>query len=247
MKLLFSTLAVSILITGCASTPPKLTQKELAKEELAKISKVEIYYHPSSYTIVDGGGSSMAGLGGALGLFGMFAALAVDAGSKLTAVERAEARSKEFNQLMLDAQVADINKEQAEAIARMIASTGREVKLTAIKRPAGDFSKDQEFASNVQWSEGYAPLILRATTGYAAESATASYQSVAVTEYVLKDASGKQLIKNKLIRRGSGDTYQTFDGLKGATGAVVVVLNKDMQTQATELHQQSFEPEQAKK
>ncbi|WP_457832457.1 hypothetical protein, partial [Staphylococcus aureus] len=61
----------------------------MARNEIEKITRVEIFYHPSEYGVMDLGGSGAAGMSGAFGIFGLVAGLALDASSKLSFADRA--------------------------------------------------------------------------------------------------------------------------------------------------------------
>lgn len=245
-KFLSVLLALSIVLSvGCATAPqPSPSQKEVHRYAIERISKVEIFYHPAEYSVVDLGGSKASQMAGVFGLFGMFAILAAEAGSKLTAVERTEARSQEFDQLIQADKMADIHLAQAQQLAALIQGTGREVKLTKIERPSGGKSLAVSTQPKLDFTEGYAPLLLRVTTGYGAESATASYKSIALTEFALFDAgSHKQvLVTAQLKKRDNGVTYQTFDGLKSSRALAVESLQRDLGEAAQLVFNATFAP-----
>ncbi|MEB0140702.1 MULTISPECIES: hypothetical protein [unclassified Undibacterium] len=233
-----------VLITGCTTTPVVVSQKEVARKDIEKISKIEIFYQPSEYVVMDLGGSSASGVAGIFGVFGTIAGIAIDASSKLTFRERASARSKEFTDLLKAEKAPDINALQAEYLAALIKKSGRDVKLTSIAQPTEiaslmDVKKPTD--NNLNDHQGYARLILRVTSGYTAESATSSYKSLAATEYVLRDHEGKRLVSENLINKDNGETYMTFDRLKSSSKVAAESLGKNTIAQADEIFRQTFD------
>jgi len=238
----------TVVSVGCTFAPQASpSQKEVNHDAIGRISSVEIFYHPAEYSVVDLGGSKASQMAGAFGVLGMFAILAAEAGSKLTAVERTEARSKEFDQLIQADRMADIHHVQAQQLAALIQGTGREVKLTKIARPSGGKSLASSTQPELRFNKGYAPLLLRVTTGYGAESATAAYKSIALTEFALLDAgSHKQvLVADQLKKRDNGVTYQTFDGLKSSRALAVESLQRDLGEAAQLVFNATFAPIEA--
>lgn len=245
--------SVSLLVTGCASAPQSkpVAQNELARKDIEKITRVEIFYHPAHYGVMDLGGSGAAGMSGAFGIFGLMAGLALHANSKLTVVERTEARSKEFTALLKDKGTPDVNAAQAEYLAELIRKSGREVILTSVKRPTGETplmdvttasSSDAATAVPVALNQpGTARLILRLTSAYGAESATSSYQSLMITDAVLRDASGKRLVSMELTKKDNGETYSTFESLKANADEAALSLNKDAVEQAQQVFHNTFD------
>ncbi|MCA1323768.1 hypothetical protein [Herbaspirillum sp. alder98] len=231
------TACIVFLISGCASAPKQVEQKERARKDIEKITAVEIFYHPTHYVVMDLGGSSVSGIGGIFGVFGAIAGAAIEASSKLTFKERTEARSKEFMALLKDAKTPDLNAAQAEYLATLIRKSGREVIVTAVERPTQETSlmdvKDGE--------PGVARLILRVTSGYTAETATASYKSTAITEFALRNPTGKRLVSMELSKRDNGETYSTFDSLKAASTVAAESLAKDANQQADSIFRQTFD------
>ena len=245
--------STALLLNGCASAPATkpVSQQELMRKDIEQITKVEIFYHPSEYAIVDLGGSDARGLAGAFGFFGLMAGLALDAGSKLTYQDRAEARSKEFTALMKDQGTPDLNAIQAERLAELIRQSGREVVITSTKRPSQDLLKmdvtpasgDQNASASTSPTNdaGTARLILRVSAGYGAESAMAVYHSMVLTDAVLRDANGKRLITLRLEKQNSGETYRTFEGLKSSAPDAMAVLKKDALAQAEHVYEGTFD------
>ena len=236
--------SLSILITGCASAPQtkQVAQNEKARQDIEKITRVEIFYHQPEYVVMDLGGSSASGMAGIFGVFGTLAGAAIDAGSKLTFKERAEARSKEFTALLKDSSTPDLTALQAGHLAELIKKSGREVTLTSVGRPGKETSMmDVASATGINTDPGTARLILRVTSGYTAESATASYRSTVITEFVLRDASGKRLVSMYMNKRDNGETYSTFDSLKSASKVAAESLNKDALQHADDVYRGTFD------
>ncbi len=245
--------SVSLLVTGCASAPRSkpVAQNEMARNEIEKITRVEIFYHPSEYGVMDLGGSGAAGMSGAFGIFGLVAGLALDASSKLSFADRAAARSKEFTALLKDKGTPDINAAQAEYLAGLIRKSGREVIVTSVKRPTGETPlMDVTTASSTAAASampvaltqpGTARLILRVTTGYGAESATASYRSLMITHAVLREPGGKRLVFMELTKKDNGETYSTFESLKSNADEAALSLNKDAVEQAQQVFHNTFD------
>lgn len=235
----------TVISVGCTFAPQASpSQKEVNHDAIERISKVEVFYHPAEYAVVDLGGSKASQMAGVFGVLGMLAILAAEAGSKLTAVDRTEARSKEFDQLIQADNMADIHLVQAQQLAALIQGTGREVKLTKIERPSGGDSLAISTRPTLDFTEGYAPLLLRVTTGYGAESATASYKSMALTEFALFDAGSPKrvLVTDQLKKRDNGVTYQTFDGLKSSRALAVESLQRDLGEAAQLVFNATFAP-----
>lgn len=246
MSKFFSALMCLAIVfsVGCASVRhPSASQKEVNHDAIQRISKVEIFYHPAEYSVIDLGGSKASQMAGVFGPLGLLAVLAAEAGSKLTALDRAQARSKEFDQLIQADQMADINLVQAKQLATLIQDTGRDVKLTMIQRPQGERLATPT-QPKLEFTAGYAPLLLRVTTGYGAESATAAYKSIAVTEFALFDDTTQErlLVTDQLKKRDNGVTYQTFDGLKSSRALAVESLQRDQEDAAQLVFNATFAP-----
>ncbi|MBB3214377.1 hypothetical protein FHW67_003694 [Herbaspirillum sp. Sphag1AN] len=244
-SLLVALLACVIALSaGCASTPEHVPQKETARADIEKITKVDIFYHPAEYSVVDAGGSSLSGLASFLGPIGTLAGAALDAGSKLTVAERATARSKEFTALIEDAGTPEITLMQAERLAERIRESGREVRLISVKRPLGKMSamdaSDPE-AATADYMPDRARLVLRVTPGYRAESAMSSFQSVMTTAFVLRDAEGKHLVSYSLRKQDNGETYMAYEGLKEAAATAAASLLKDALAQADDVFVMTFD------
>jgi hypothetical protein len=87
VKRLISLLTIAVVLTGCATGPDKAAL-QARKQALANITRMEIFYNgKDELAVVDGGGSSITGLGGLLGPIGLLAAVGADADSKHTLAE----------------------------------------------------------------------------------------------------------------------------------------------------------------
>lgn len=216
MRKLVSIIIGITLLAGCAVRPPAyVTQKQSNQHAIEKIQKIEILYHADDeYPIIDRGGSGMTGMAGLLGPVGLLIAVGADAGSKLSVAERAASRSKEFTKAIhVSFPDQGLNSQFANKLADLLRASGRTVRLTQVERPVGNDILSMSTIKGVQQSEGYAPLVLRITTGYGADSATSSYRPILVTEYVLKDEAKKVLVENKETSNEGEKTYLTYQGL----------------------------------
>ena len=213
MKKLWALFIAALLLAGCASGPDTAAL-DSRKTELATMPKIEIFYNDKDELVVmDGGGSSMAGLGGIFGPVGMLFALGADAASKLTLAERAEARSKEFSALVSKSETAQtLNRQFAEELATRIRAGGKEVKVTPVQRIKGDLGSAS--MPDASFTAGYAPLVLRITTGYGAKDATSSYRPIIVIEQALKrDGQQKALYQNTFTSPGDEPNYMAYSSL----------------------------------
>ena len=236
------------LITGCATKTvvPPIAQ-ELNQAVIRKITKVEVFYHPAEFAVVDLGGSGAAGMAGILGPVGMLIALGMDASSKLTFKQRVEARSKQFDAAVKTSSLSDVNLLQAEYLAQAIRRTGREARISKIERPLGGDAKAMAMGLGWKPADDHAGMVVRTTVGYGAESATASYKSIAINDFLLTDADGKTLAFGRAQRKDNGVTYQTFSGLLESHKTAVNSLTQDLIRNADEamkktLDLASFEP-----
>lgn len=214
MKKLIALFSAAIVLAGCASGPDKAAL-QARKEALATISKIEIFYNgKDELGVIDGGGSSMTGMAGLFGPIGLLVAVGVDAGSKLTLAERAEARSKEFTAMIGKSETAQtLNRQFAEELATRIRASGKEVKITPVQRiKGGDLASSK--IPDIQFTPGYAPLFLRITTGYGAKDALSSYRPVIVIEQALKrDGQEKTLYQNTFTSPTDEPTYMAYSTL----------------------------------
>ncbi|WP_152680213.1 hypothetical protein [Chromobacterium subtsugae] len=218
-------------MSGCSSAKKPRKNKYLAQaSSAAAIKNIDIYYHKADYGVMDLDGSSGLQVGGLFGAVGLLASLGAEAASRATAKDRSVARSEEFSKLMnsLDGD-NDIDLAQAKKLADMLTASGRTVRLVEIKRPQAErLLLDQ--TPNLPDSDENAVLVLRTTLGYGAESATASYKSIVVTEYVLQKINGEVVHRGKQTIHDDGQTYMTFSGLKEAYVETHQALGKDAQT-----------------
>lgn len=213
MKKTIALLTAALVLVGCAAGPDKVAL-QARKEALAKISKVEIFYNgKDELAVIDGGGSSMTGMAGLFGPIGLLVALGADAGSKLTLVERAGARSKEFTAVIGKSETAQtLNRQFAEEVATRIRASGKEVKITPVGRFNGDLASSK--IGDAEFTPGYAPLFLRITTGYGAKDALSSYRPVIVIEQALKrDSQEKTLYQTAFTSPTGEPTYMAYSTL----------------------------------
>jgi hypothetical protein len=216
MKKILLGLGILALVSGCANNAPAPpSQKEIHQAAIRNIKNVEILYHPDRYVVMDLGGSGGTGMGGLFGPIGMLVALGVDAGSKLTFAERAEARSKEFTAAVRASYPGrDLDAEFADKLADLLRKQGRTVSLTKIERPAGDpLGIGAEYHA-MHSSAADANVVLRITTGYGAASATSSYEPLIVVEYALVQ-NKRILVDGKISINDGKKSYLTFPELLG--------------------------------
>ena len=201
-KILILTVSL-ILLAGCATGPDKAALAA-RKQATDPLTKVEILYNaPEELVVLDGGGSGAAGFSALLGPVGMLIALGVNAGSKLSAAERAEARSKEFTAAVRKSVAAqEMNQQFAQALAARIRASGREVKLTPTKRANGPLPDIK--VPEVQQAADYAPLMVRITTGYGAKDSTSAFRPLVTIEYVLKK-SDQSTVHQSTFSSASGE------------------------------------------
>ena len=211
MKKLIALLTAAMVLAGCATGPDKVAL-QARKDALEKIAKIEIFYNGSDELVVlDGGGSSMTGIAGLFGPIGLLVALGADASSKLTMAERAEVRSREFTVTVgKSGSEQTLNRQFAEELAAPMRAIGKEVKITPIQR-IKDKDLGREEIPDVQITPGYAPLILRITTGYVAKDALSSYRPIIVIEQALKrDGQEKPLYKNTFTSPIEAPSYMSY-------------------------------------
>ena len=211
MKKLIALLTAGVMLAGCAAGPDKVAL-QAQRDAIAKIAKIEIFYNgDDELGVLDGGGSNMTGLAGLFGPIGLLVAVGVHANSRLTMAERAQARSKEFTTAVAKSgSEQTLNRQFAEALAAPIRATGKDVKITPTQRiKAGDL--DSEGIPEVQITPGYAPLILRITTGYVAKDALSSYRPTIVIEQALKrDGQERPLYKNTFTSPVEEPSYMSY-------------------------------------
>lgn len=244
MKKLLASIIAAVVLSGCATGPDKAALK--AREDaLAKISKVEIFYNgKDELVVIDGGGSSMTGMAGLFGPVGMLVALGADAASKLTLAERAEARSKEFTEMIGQGDSAQtLNRQFAEELANRIRAGGREVKTTPIQRKGGDLAISK--MPDAQLTPGYAPLFLRITTAYGAKDALSSYRPVIVIDHALKQHDGETSVyQNTFSARDGEPTYMAYATLLSQSKEAHDGLRRGLLDAADKVYTSVFIPAQ---
>jgi hypothetical protein len=197
MKILFAIVTTLLLLSGCAGVP----QKEQHKTEISNLKNIEIFYHSDGYgvIVVESGG--------------FFALASIGEHSRI------EERSKAFlNAIQESFPDKDLNLSFVQKLAEKIHAGGREVKITKIDRPVGDLDifKTNSYV-NAPKTPGYAPLALRITTQYVANSFMTGFASVVDVKYQLGSADGKnELINLSDQGGGKGETYMQFDSLLAA-------------------------------
>lgn len=204
------------VLAGCATAPkPMLSTQEKAEfgARLERIKSVEILYSDKdAITVVDGGGSGAIGLAGLLGPIGLIAAVVADGASKVTRMERGQARTSEFKaKVLAELPMSNLSRDFAEQVAEKLTARGMEVKLTPLSgsRPGFDLATYPEVA-NV--APGRAAIVLWNNPGIAAESATAAYQASAVVDFYCQDADKNKIVDGQLRSTG-GDVGRSFAGL----------------------------------
>lgn len=213
MKKLLGLLTVALLLVGCA-TKPDTASLDSRRAALATMPKIEIFYNDKEeLVVIDSGGSSMAGMAGIFGPIGMLVALGADAASKLTFAERAETRSKEFTALVGKSETPQtLNRQFVEELAARIRAGGKEVKVTPVQRIKGDL--DSGNMPDASFTDGYAPLVLRITTGYGATDALSRYKPVIVVEQALKrDGQEKALYRSTFTSPADEPNYMAYSTL----------------------------------
>lgn len=244
MKKLISVAIIVALLSGCATqTPAYVMQKKNSRQAIEKIRNVEIFYHADDdYTVVDRGGSGMTGMAGLLGPVGLLVALGADAGSKMTVAERAKERTKEFSSAMRSSLPdGGLNAQFANKLADLLRESGRTVKLTQIERPSGSERLAASTAKNLNLTEDFAPVVLRITAGFGAESATSSYKPFVAAEYVLKNTAGNVLVENRETINNDSKTYMTYQGLLEDHKEAGEMLRKDILLLALVAHKKLFD------
>ena len=92
-------------------------------------------------------------------------------------------------------------------------------------------------------TEGYTPLLLRFTTGYAAADVAAAFRSMAIVEYALVDPQhGTYLAEGKLnwVDRPSGPTFATWPGLLAEASGARAQVRKSLLDASGEVVTQTF-------
>lgn len=216
-----SVLIAVLVLSGCAvqqPTPNYELDKQVNRAAIQSGKKVEIFYHPDEFAVVDLGGSKSVGLLGILGPVGMLVGMAADTAHKLDAGSRTERRSEEFSKLVAENLPNEsINRAFAMLLGEQIEKDGREVRITRVARPHGSDDLALSTSDDLVPTPGYMQLLLRLSVGYGATSATASYIPMTIIEYALKDAEGKALVSRSFTRfYGESDkTFLTYAGLLG--------------------------------
>lgn len=197
MKKLFAIVTAILFLSGCAGIP----QKEAHKAEISAIKNIEIFYHPDSYGVI------------VIESGGLFALASIGESSRI------EQRSKEFTNAIHESfPDKNLNLSFAQKLAEKIRASGREVKITKIDRPVGDWNifKTDAYIKAPKTPD-YAPLALRVTTQYVANNFMTGFASVVDVTYQLGGADGKgELINLWETGGGKGETYMKFDSLLAA-------------------------------
>lgn len=188
MKTLVSLLAAAaflLLLSGCATTNTPEPASPARPELTRAVTKIELVYNEEDrLTVMDGGGSAIAGWAGVFGPVGTLVALGVEVGTRVTREDRIERRSSEFTTAVKKSGAAPLNTHFAELLAARLRSDGREVKLTPV--PRVDRLLDVLQVPDFQPTPGYSPLIVRITTTYGAPDMTSSYKPFVAIEQSLK-------------------------------------------------------------
>lgn len=217
MNLRVIALAITVgMLGGCAtSTKPIISPQEQAdySARLERIKSVEILYSDQdAITVVDSGGTGAIGFAALLGPIGMLAAVVADGASKMTSLDRANARTAEFKaKVLTELPNSNLSKDFAEHVAEKLTARGMQVKLTALSgsRPGFDLATYPEVA-NVE--SGRAALVIWNNPGISAESATAAYKASAVVEFYCQDADKRKIVDGQ-VRSTGGDVGRSFAGL----------------------------------
>lgn len=240
MKKLLALLTVVLLLAGCA-TKPDTAALDSRRAALATMPKIEIFYNDKEeLVVIDGGGSSMVGMAGIFGPLGMLAVLGADAASKLTFAERAAARSKEFTALIGKNETAqNLNRQFAEELAARIRGGGKEVKVTPIQRIKGDLGSGN--MPDASFTDGYAPLVLRITTGYGATDALSRYRPIIVIEQALKrDGQEKALYQSTFTSPANEPNYLAYSSLLERHKEAYDGLRREMVNAADPIYRSMF-------
>lgn len=185
MKTLVSLMAAAaVLLSGCASTR-SAEPAPVRPEATRSVEKIELVYNDEDLlTVMDGGGSAIAGWAGVFGPVGTLVALGVEVGTRVTREDRIERRSGEFTTAVKKSGAAPLNRHFAELLAARLRSAGREVRITPV--PRVDRLLDVLQVPGFQPTPGYSPLIVRVTTTYGAPDMTSSYKPFVAIEQSLK-------------------------------------------------------------
>ena len=187
MKTLVPLLAAAALLAGCAASTPQ-TAQQTRPEATRSLAKIELLYNEEDqFTVVDGGGSAVAGFAGLLGPVGTLVALGFEVGSRATLADRKERRSKEFTAAAKNdgAASASLSRQFAERFAQRLRESGREVKLTPAYRVNGPVAEMQALGHRP--TPGYSTLTMRITAAYGAPDATSSFKPFVAVEQVLRN------------------------------------------------------------
>jgi hypothetical protein len=241
MKSLVSLTTLIILLSACA-TAPQISEKEENRTAISNIANVEIFYHDELFPIIDLGGSGASGLSGLFGPLGAIAGVFADGVSKGTMKSRAESRTKEFTVAVKQiVPNVDINAEFANQLASQLRNAGKTVKVTQIQRPMGNSGYLASTASSDHIpTKGYAKLFIRTTTGYGAESATSSFQSLIVLETILEDERGNALMHHNETKRNFSESYFTYSGLLESHKKAAYALKNGLISMATSTYHELF-------
>lgn len=222
----FVSLTILITLLSACATAPQTSEKDQNRAAITNIANVEIFYNEEAFPIIDLGGSGASGLSGMFGPLGAVVGVFADGVSKSTMKSRAESRTEEFTAAVKQSNPhADINAEFANELASQLRKTGKTVKVTQIQRPMGNGGLLASTASTDHVpTKGYAKLFVRTTTGYGAESATSSFESLIVLETTLEDERGNALMHHNATKRNFSESYFTYRGLLGSHKKAVEAL-----------------------
>jgi hypothetical protein len=221
MNKIFVIAVTMLVLSGCAS----VSQKEQNKAEISAIKNVEIFYHPDAYAIV---------VRPAEGLFAL---------ASIGEAERTERRSKAFTNAVQESfPDKDLNLQFAQKLAAQIQTGGRIVKITKIERPVGDQDMFKTPAYlNAPKTPGFAPLVLRITTGYGAQSFMSSFGSIVHVGFELGGTGDqKELISTWSQEGQKGETYMQFDSLLAAHKSAYEELRAELISLAPEVYDKTF-------
>ncbi len=223
------------LLASCAFN--KENKKSNDYNTISKITKIEIMYHNDDFVIIDGGGSNITGLGSFLGPIGSIAEATAQIVSKSTVSDRASQRSKEFNNTILN-NFPEINCSAnfVNEFAKKLRENGKEVKITLIDRPHGEFDDSFKIAPQ----DGYARIVFRITTGYGAETATSSFNPLIINEYIFIDENNKVLASGNETKKNFGESYFTYQGLLEAHKKAVITLQDGLLSTVDTIYKDAF-------
>lgn len=241
MKSFVSLIILITLLSACASAP-QISEKEVNRAAITNIANVEIFYHDEAFPIIDLGGSGASGLSGLFGPLGAMVGVFADGVSKSTMKSRAESRTEKFTEAVKHSiPNADINAEFANQLASQLRNAGKTVKVTHILRPIGNGGQLASTASADHVpTKGYAKLFVRTTTGYGAESATSSFQSLIVLETTLEDERGNALMHHNETKRDFSESYFTYSGLLESHKKAADALKNGLVSMATSTYHKLF-------